>query len=198
MDDVDEHKTLAMHLTQMAKQDDAEDGMDGDYFRNVARAVMGHDPMEIRAAILDGDTEPRERVIAHLADEHPEVLKEIFPRDSRNPGYAATMRESEENHYMCVHAKKGTMKCTASSSYEAAKKAAEQWKMKSTAGIDAHLMTDEPKTATEGHSPHKKGSAKYKKHMAAKHASMAEGTVEQLEKQAIDFFTSIKSKIGNK
>lgn len=198
MDDVDEHKTLAMHLTQMAKQDDAEDGMDGDYFRDVARAVMGHDPMEIRAAILDGDTEPRERVIAHLADEHPEVLKEIFPRDSRNPGYAATMRESEENHYMCVHAKKGTMKCTASSSYEAAKKAAEQWKMKSTAGIDAHLMTDEPKTATEGHSPHKKGSAKYKKHMAAKHASMAEGTVEQLEKQAIDFFTSIKSKIGNK
>lgn len=49
----------------------------------------------------------------------------------------------------------------------------------------------------EGHSPHKKGTAKYKKHMAAKHAAMAEGTTEQLEKQAIDFFTSIKSKINS-
>jgi hypothetical protein len=57
-------------------------------------------------------------------------------------------------------------------------------------------MGDEPKTATEGHSPHKKGTAKYKKHMAAKHAGMNEGTAEQLEKQAIDFFTSIKSKIN--
>jgi hypothetical protein len=85
------------------------------------------------------------------------------------------MHEGEENHYLCVHAQKGSMKCTAGSSYEAAKKAAAQWKMKSTAGIDAHLIGDEPKTATEGHSPHKKGSAKYKAHMAAKHASMNEG-----------------------
>ena len=45
----------------------------------------------------------------------------------------------------------------------------------------------------EGHSPHKKGTAKYKKHMAAMHAESAE---HQLEKQAIDFFTSIKSKIN--
>ena len=30
----------------------------------------------------------------------------------------------------------------------------------------------------EGHSPHKKGSAKYKAHMAAKHASMNEGAVK--------------------
>jgi len=193
MDDVDEHKQLAMHLNQMAMQDDADDGMDADYFRDIARAVMGHDIKEIRAAILDGDTEPRERVLDHINKMHPGIMKEIFPRDTRNPGgYLATMREADERHYMCVHAKKGTMKCTASSSYEAAKKAAAQWKMNSTAGIDAHLM-DEPKTATEGHSPHKKGTAKYKKHMAAMHAESAE---QQLEKQAIDFFTSIKSKIN--
>ena len=197
MDDVSEHKSLATHLTQMAAQDDADDGMDGDYFRDVARAVMGHDVMEIRAAILDGDTEPRERVLDHIAQNHPDLLKEIFPRDARNPGgYLATMREADENHYLCVHASKGTMKCTAGTSYEAAKKAAAHWKMKSTAGIDAHLMSDEPKTATEGNSPHKKGSDKYKKHMAAKHAGMNEGSAEQLEKQAIDFFTSIKSKIN--
>jgi hypothetical protein len=197
MHDVDEHKMLAKHLMDMAKEDDADEyGMDGDYFREVARAVMGHDPMEIRAAILDGDTSPREQVLDHIAQQHPDLLKEIFPRDAEKEPYLATMREGEENHYLCVHAQKGSMKCTAGSSYEAAKKAAAQWKMKSTAGIDAHLMGDEPKTATEGHSPHKKGTAKYKKHMAAKHAGMNEGTAEQLEKQAIDFFTSIKSKIN--
>ena len=197
MHDVDEHKMLAKHLMDMAKEDDADEyGMDGDYFREVARAVMGHDPMEIRAAILDGDTSPREQVLDHIARKHPGLLKEIFPRDAEKEQYLATMREGEENHYLCVHAQKGSMKCTAGSSYEAAKKAAAQWKMKSTAGIDAHLMGDEPKTATEGHSPHKKGTAKYKKHMAAKHAGMNEGTAEQLEKQAIDFFTSIKSKIN--
>jgi hypothetical protein len=176
MHDVDEHKMLAKHLMDMAKEDDADEyGMDGYYFREVARAVMGHDPMEIRAAILDGDTSPREQVLDHIAQQHPDLLKEIFPRDAGKEPYLATMREGEENHYLCVHAQKGSMKCTAGSSYEAAKKAAAQWKMKSTAGIDAHLIGDEPKTATEGHSPHKKGSAKYKAHMAAKHASMNEG-----------------------
>ena len=53
------------------------------------------------------------------------------------------MIEGEENHYLCVHAKKGSHKCSAETSYAAAKKAAEHWGMKSTAGIDAHLMTDE-------------------------------------------------------
>lgn len=47
--------------------------------------------------------------------------------------------ESEEKPYICVHAKKGKYECHAGSSYEAAKKAAAHWKMKSTAGIDAHL-----------------------------------------------------------
>ena len=51
--------------------------------------------------------------------------------------------EGEENHYMCVHVKKGTTKCTAKTSYEAAQKAAKLWNLKSTAGIDAHLMTEE-------------------------------------------------------
>jgi len=195
-EDNQEATKIAKHYMDMAKQDDADDGMDGDYFREVARAVFRGDPQEMRDTILDGDTEPRERVLDYMARNHVEMLKTIFPKDAETATYLATMREEEENHYLCVHAQKGSMKCTAGSSYEAAKKAAAQWKMKSTAGIDAHLMGDEPKTATEGHSPHKKGTAKYKKHMAAKHAGMNEGTAEQLEKQAIDFFTSIKSKIN--
>ena len=54
-----------------------------------------------------------------------------------------------EAKYICVHAKKGKYECEAESSYGAAKKAAEHWGLKSTAGIDAHLA-DKPKTATEG------------------------------------------------
>ena len=56
--------------------------------------------------------------------------------------------EAEEKNYVCVHAKKGKHECKATSSYGAAKKAAEHWGLKSTAGIDAHLA-DEKKTATE-------------------------------------------------
>ena len=50
---------------------------------------------------------------------------------------------AEEKPYICVHAKKGKHECHASSSYEAAKKAAAHWKLKSTAGIDAHLAVEE-------------------------------------------------------
>ena len=49
------------------------------------------------------------------------------------------MNEGEERPYVCVHAKKGKHECRAESSYEAAKKAAAHWGMKSTAGIDAYL-----------------------------------------------------------
>ena len=51
--------------------------------------------------------------------------------------------EGDDKPYICVHAKKGKHECHASSSYEAAKKAAAHWKMKSTAGIDAHLAVEE-------------------------------------------------------
>ena len=53
-----------------------------------------------------------------------------------------------EKPYVCVHAKKGKYECHASTTYGAAKKAAEHWGLKSTAGIDAHLA-DKEKTATE-------------------------------------------------
>ncbi len=44
----------------------------------------------------------------------------------------------KERPYVVVHAKKGLHKTTAKTSYEAAQKAASHWKLKSTAGIDAH------------------------------------------------------------
>lgn len=64
------------------------------------------------------------------------------------PQESVEVVEAEEKNYVCVHAKKGKHECKATSSYAAAKKAAEHWGLKSTAGIDAHLA-DEEKTATE-------------------------------------------------
>jgi hypothetical protein len=49
------------------------------------------------------------------------------------------VEESEERPFICVHAKKGKCEVKASSSYQAAQKAAQKWGLKSTAGIDAHL-----------------------------------------------------------
>ena len=51
--------------------------------------------------------------------------------------------EGKELTYTVVHAKKGKVVVTATTSYDAAKKAAKQWKLKSTAGIDSYLMKEE-------------------------------------------------------
>jgi hypothetical protein len=51
--------------------------------------------------------------------------------------------EDKGKPYICVHVKKGKHECYVDTSYGAAKKAAEHWGLKSTAGIDAHLAIDE-------------------------------------------------------
>jgi len=68
--------------------------------------------------------------------------------DALIKAHAENISESsdKEKEYTCVHAKKGKCEVKATSSYGAAKKAAEKWKLKSTAGIDAHLHTAESKS----------------------------------------------------
>jgi LysM repeat protein len=66
-----------------------------------------------------------------------------------------SLLEDEENSFVCVHAKKGKCEVKAKTSYEAAKKAADKWKMKSTAGIDTHradkpIHVDEEKFTSNG------------------------------------------------
>ena len=58
------------------------------------------------------------------------------------------VHEAEERTYIVVHAKHGKEEIKASSSYAAAKKYSEMKKLKSTAGVDAHLA-DKEHTATE-------------------------------------------------
>ena len=50
------------------------------------------------------------------------------------------IEEAKEHTYTVVHAKKGKVVVTAPTSYDAAQKAAKKWKLKSTGGVDAHLM----------------------------------------------------------
>ena len=88
--------------------------------------------------------------------------------DSKTMHSTDVKMEAKERPYICFHAKKGKHECHADSSYGAAKKAAAHWKLKSTAGITPKLADVEH--VAEGKSPHKKGTAKYKKHMAAMHA----------------------------
>ena len=88
---------------------------------------------------------------AHVAEgELPPALKAYQDKKKKKSGdkedkveEKKKVDESEERPYVCVHAKKGKHECKAKSSYEAAKKAAAHWKMKSTAGIDAHLADKE-------------------------------------------------------
>lgn len=63
-------------------------------------------------------------------------------------GANESVLESDERPYVCVHAKKGKTSVTASTSYEAAQKAAAKWGLKSTSGISAYLA-DVKHVATE-------------------------------------------------
>ena len=100
---------------------------------------------------MDGDAEMMQDPMGDMQMDTPDA--EEMPSDSDMEDYAAVMdnepemeesvNEAKERPYVCVHAKKGKHECHANSSYEAAKKAAAHWKMKSTAGIDAHLADKE-------------------------------------------------------
>lgn len=60
----------------------------------------------------------------------------------------AVVSEDEGRPYVCVHAKKGKCEVKASSSYQAAQKAAQKWGLKGTAGIDAYLADVEHDAST--------------------------------------------------
>lgn len=87
------------------------------------------------------DTDVRQRAAAYLE-------KGILRVYNMLDGGSKMKESAAERPYICVHAKKGKHECHAATSYEAAKKAAAHWKMKSTAGIDVHLA-DVEHTPTE-------------------------------------------------
>lgn len=66
------------------------------------------------------------------------TYEDSFFEGAEEEGLNEINETQEGKKYVCVHAKKGKCEVTANSSYEAAKKAAEKWKLKTTAGIDAY------------------------------------------------------------
>ena len=84
-------------------------------------------------------------------DEGNKDVRDIVAKRMKELGHAnESVSEADEKPYICVHADKGKHECHATSSYGAAKKAAAHWKMKSTAGIDAHLAVEESGMIEEG------------------------------------------------
>ena len=58
-------------------------------------------------------------------------------------GYELVEDEEGARGYIVFHSKKGKFETHADTSYEAAEKAAKHWKLKSTAGVSAHLVQDD-------------------------------------------------------
>jgi hypothetical protein len=75
-------------------------------------------------------------------------IEEVNELDQWAKGITEITEDAEERPYICYHTKKGKHECTASSSYNAAKKAADHWGLKSTAGIDAKLADVEHSPAS--------------------------------------------------
>jgi hypothetical protein len=102
----------------------------------------------------DGDPRPgperlatpitKEKMVKHALDL---LNKSTAKKDDKKD-----VNESEERPYVCVHAKKGKCEVKASSSYQAAQKAAQKWGLKNTSGIDAHLadVTHDASKLSEG------------------------------------------------
>ena len=115
-----------------------EDEMDeGEHTQH---AMRGHNP---GANEFEHDFEP-EDTIGNIHDKISKMLKRLEKPKDKEPNMkdtdlGSTVLESEERPYVCVHAKKGKCEVKASSSYQAAQKAAQKWGLKGTAGIDAHL-----------------------------------------------------------
>lgn len=71
-----------------------------------------------------------------------QIAKKIGMKEKDVAEFMKGMNEAKEYSYTVVHAKKGKVVVTAPTSYDAAQKAAKQWKLKSTGGVDAYLMKE--------------------------------------------------------
>jgi len=106
---------------------------------------------EIRETIKKGDVFTKKEALKYFKKERkdfkPSELKKfknkggivVMHWQDGETGEVVPMKEAKQRGFIVVHAKKGKLEVYASSSYEAAKKAASKWKLKSTSGIDAHL-----------------------------------------------------------
>ena len=156
-----------------AERQKAKDNYPGDeeVVKQIARAVKNLD-------------DPRQ-MFQYLQADYP-----FMGRGKRSELIAKGMKMADVigesfKHYQVKHKKSGKMyKVTAMHDNSAKEKARAQHG--GTASRYSGTSVDDFEIV-EGKSPHKKGSAKYKKHMAAKHAAMGEA----MEKKMISIQTSV-------
>ena len=86
---------------------------------------------------MTGATKAIEKLKKGLSSQ-PQVLA-VLKRQNEE----LELDEGKDLTYTVVHARKGKVVVTAPTSYAAAQKAAKQWKLKSTGGVDAYLMKEE-------------------------------------------------------
>ena len=101
----------------------------------------GHDDIQMDVRIKEGHvseetTEEGNEFSGELAKAKIDGKKE-FKVDGKT--YKVEEDESDERPYIVFHSKKGKYETHATSSYDAAENAARHWKLKSTAGVSAHL-----------------------------------------------------------
>ena len=87
----------------------------------------------------DGDVDGSDKF---LHKKRKAIDNEIDGGEKPAKNESTDLDEAKEHTYTVVHAKKGKVVVKAPTSYDAAMKAAKGWKLKSTAGIDSHLMEE--------------------------------------------------------
>ena len=117
-----------------------------------------------------------------------EVQDHDLRADPSKPAYIKKVTEEDEGSpYVCVHVKKGKCEVHADSSYGAAKKAAQKWGLKSTAGIDCYLAdkTHSPASLGESAEDFAERFQLYKamnpQGTAAQFAKLTEGKIDDLK-----------------
>ena len=113
--------------------------IENDRFWNLPKAQL----MYIRKDAHDAmKANPTGKKAGKYADEVNDAATVLAWRKKNGIRESVKLDEAKELTYTVVHARKGKVVVTAPTSYDAAKKAAKQWKLKSTAGVDAYLMKE--------------------------------------------------------
>ena len=143
------HDLARQFSDQHNKSHEAYERMSDSLFARLHKLELGQSeaPEMGMEPEMGGDAEMMQDPMGDMEMDTPD--SEEMPNDEEMADYDAVMAnkpemeedvsEAKERPYVCVHAKKGKHECHADSSYGAAQKAAKHWKLKSTAGIDAHL-----------------------------------------------------------
>ena len=146
------HDKISKMLKRLAKPEHEPNMKDTDIGSTVLDEMDKSQPSSDRGGESSGDPYAKggKATPIKAKDAEKDVLKTL--NKSMDKEHKKDVNESEERPYVCVHAKKGKCEVKASSSYQAAQKAAQKWGLKSTAGIDAHLadVTHDASTLEEG------------------------------------------------